>query len=112
MKLGELLADNARIDSRAQAIVVGGLASDSRSVKPGDVFFALAGHKTDGARFIESAIAAGAVAVVGEHAPPGGGRVPFVTTPNARHALSLAAAKIFPRQPATVAAVTGTSGKT
>jgi len=112
MKLGELLADNARIDSRAQAIVVGGLASDSRSVKPGDVFFALAGHKTDGARFIDSAIAAGAVAVVGEHAPPGGGRVPFVTTPNARHALSLAAAKIFPRQPATVAAVTGTSGKT
>ena len=112
MKLGELLADNARIDSRAQAIVVGGLASDSRSVKPGDVFFALAGHKTDGARFIESAIAAGAVAVVGEHAPPGGGRVPFVTTPNARRALSLAAAKIFSRQPATVAAVTGTSGKT
>ena len=112
MKLGELLGDDARIDSRAQAIVVGGLASDSRSVKPGDVFFALVGHKTDGARFIESAIAAGAVAVVGEHAPPGERRVPFVTTPNARRWLSLAAAKIFPRQPATIAAVTGTSGKT
>jgi UDP-N-acetylmuramoyl-L-alanyl-D-glutamate--2,6-diaminopimelate ligase len=112
MKLGELLGDHARIDLRAQAVVVGGLASDSRSVKPGDVFFALAGHKTDGARFIESAIAAGAVAVVGEHAPPGGRRVPFVTTPNARRSLALAAAKIFPRQPATIAAVTGTSGKT
>jgi UDP-N-acetylmuramoyl-L-alanyl-D-glutamate--2,6-diaminopimelate ligase len=38
--------------------------------------------------------------------------VPFVTTPNPRRALSLAAAKFFPRQPATIAAVTGTSGKT
>jgi UDP-N-acetylmuramoyl-L-alanyl-D-glutamate--2,6-diaminopimelate ligase len=38
--------------------------------------------------------------------------VPFVTTPNPRGALSLAAAKFFPRQPATIAAVTGTSGKT
>ena len=60
MKLGELLGDDARIDSQAQAINVGGLAVDSRVVKPGDLFFALAGHKTDGARFIEAAIAAGA----------------------------------------------------
>ena len=64
MKLGELLGDDARIDSQAQAINVGGLAVDSRVVKPGDLFFALAGHKTDGARFIEAAIAAGAVAVL------------------------------------------------
>ncbi|MGH6678244.1 MAG: UDP-N-acetylmuramoyl-L-alanyl-D-glutamate--2,6-diaminopimelate ligase, partial [Bradyrhizobium sp.] len=112
MTLGELLGDNARIDARAQAIVVGGLASDSRIVKPGDIFFALAGQKTDGARFIDSAIAAGAVAIVGERAPPAGHPVPFVTTPNARRALSLAAAKVFPRQPATIVAVTGTSGKT
>jgi UDP-N-acetylmuramoyl-L-alanyl-D-glutamate--2,6-diaminopimelate ligase len=112
MTLGELLADNARIDPRARAIVVGGLASDSRTVKPGDIFFALAGQKTDGARFIDSAIAAGAVAIVGEHAPAAGYPVPFITTPNARRALSLAAAKIFARQPATIAAVTGTSGKT
>ena len=39
-------------------------------------------------------------------------RVPFVTTPNPRRALALAAAKFFPAQPATIAAVTGTSGKT
>ena len=41
-----------------------------------------------------------------------GGRVPFVVTPNPRRALALAAAKFYPRQPATIAAVTGTSGKT
>ena len=38
--------------------------------------------------------------------------MPFVVTPNPRRALALAAAKFYPRQPATIAAVTGTSGKT
>ena len=47
-------------------------------MKPGDLFFALAGSKTDGARFIDAAIAAGAVAVAGDHPPQGVRRVPFV----------------------------------
>jgi UDP-N-acetylmuramoyl-L-alanyl-D-glutamate--2,6-diaminopimelate ligase len=100
------------IDPHAQAGVVTGLAVDSRTVKPGDVFFALAGSKTDGARFIDAAIASGAVAIAGDHPPQGVLPVPFVTTPNPRRALALAAAKFFPRQPGTIAAVTGTSGKT
>ena len=112
MKLGELFGEDARIDPQAQATVVDGLAVDSRLVKQGDLFFAVAGHKTDGVRFIGAAIAAGAVAVVGEEPPPRACPVPFVTTANARRALSLAAAKFFSRQPATIAAVTGTSGKT
>ncbi len=112
MKLGELFGDDARLDAAARATPIGGLAVDSRAVKAGDLFFALAGQKTDGARFIDTALAAGAVAVAGERAPPGGCRVPFVVTPNARRALALAAAKFFPLQPATIAAVTGTSGKT
>jgi UDP-N-acetylmuramoyl-L-alanyl-D-glutamate--2,6-diaminopimelate ligase len=112
MKLGELFGADARIEEQAKDLDVGGLAVDSRAVKRGDVFFALAGHKTDGSRFIDAAIAAGAVAVAGEAVPAGGCPVPFVTTPNARLALSLAAARFFPRQPAVIAAVTGTSGKT
>ena len=112
MKLGELFGADARIDPQAKDLHIGGVAVDSRAVKPADVFFALAGHKTDGARFIEAAIAAGAAAVAGEQVPTAACRVPFVITPNARLALSLAAAKIFPLQPATIAAVTGTSGKT
>jgi UDP-N-acetylmuramoyl-L-alanyl-D-glutamate--2,6-diaminopimelate ligase len=112
MKLGELFGADARIDSQAKDLHIGGVAVDSRAVKAGDLFFALAGHKTDGARFAEAAIAAGAVAIAGEQAPASGCSVPFVTTPNARLALSLAAARFFPLQPATIAAVTGTSGKT
>ncbi|MGL3107588.1 UDP-N-acetylmuramoyl-L-alanyl-D-glutamate--2,6-diaminopimelate ligase [Bradyrhizobium sp. BR 1432] len=111
MKLRELLGNDAAIEPAATALDVSGLALDSRQVRPGDLFFALAGSKTDGARFIDAAVAAGAVAVVGDHAPDGR-KVPFVTVANPRRALALAAAKFFPAQPATIAAVTGTSGKT
>jgi UDP-N-acetylmuramoyl-L-alanyl-D-glutamate--2,6-diaminopimelate ligase len=111
MKLRELYGDVATLDARTGELAVTGLAMDSREVKPGDVFFALAGSKTDGARFIDAAIASGAVAVVGEHAS-GDERVPFIAMSNPRRALALAAAKFYPRQPPTIAAVTGTSGKT
>jgi UDP-N-acetylmuramoyl-L-alanyl-D-glutamate--2,6-diaminopimelate ligase len=112
MRLRDLFNDDATIDPRAETVEVTGIAADSRSVKPGELFFALAGSKTDGARFIDQAIAAGAAAVAGDHPPPGDRRVPFVTTSNPRRALALAAAKFYPRQPQTIVAVTGTSGKT
>jgi len=112
MRLRDLFSDDATIDPSADAVAVGGLAVDSRAVKPGDLFFALAGVRTDGARFIDAAIKAGAVAVAGDHPPQGALGVPFVVTSNARRALSLAAARFYPRQPATIAAATGTSGKT
>src|ERR1700731_1672913 len=112
MKLRELFSDDATIEPQAEAAVVSGLAVDSRAVKPGDLFFAISGAKTDGARFIDAAIAAGAVAVAGDHPPSGRCRVPFVSTLNARRSLALAAAKFFSRQPSPIAAVTGTSGKT
>jgi UDP-N-acetylmuramoyl-L-alanyl-D-glutamate--2,6-diaminopimelate ligase len=112
MKLRDLFSDDVTIEPQADATEVTGLAVDSRAVKPGDVFFALAGSKTDGSRFIDAAIASGAVAVAGDHPPQGELRVPFVATSNPRRALALAAARFYPRQPATIAAVTGTSGKT
>ena len=112
MRLRDLFSHDAAIEPQAEAIAVRGLAVDSRAVKPGDLFFALAGSKTDGSRFINAAIASGAVAIACERAPAGEHRVPFVVTPNARRALALAAARFYPRQPQTIAAVTGTSGKT
>src|SRR5258705_4211936 len=112
MKLRDLFSDDAVIEPQAEAVVVTGVAVDSRAAKPGDLFFALAGHRTDGARFIDAAIASGAVAVAADRPPQAGSRVPFVITPNPRRALALAAAKFYPRQPETIAAVTGTSGKT
>lgn len=112
MKLCDLFSGNAVVDAQSGAIAVTGLAVDSRAVKPGDVFFALAGAKTDGARFIDQAIASGAVAVVSDRVTEGDRRVPRIASSNPRRALALAAARFYPTQPATIAAVTGTSGKT
>ena len=113
MNLGELLTGSAKLDAAAAAIAVGGLTADSRTVTPGAVFFAMAGSKADGSAFAAQAAAAGAAAIVGEKAPPALPQgVPFVPVANTRRALALAAARFFGRQPATIAAVTGTSGKT
>ncbi len=113
MKLCEILPADAEVDARHAALDVCGVTADSRTVRPGDLFVAIAGNKTDGNKFIAAAIAAGAVAVLAERRPdalPTG--VAFVRVGNARRALALVAAKMFPRQPQIIAAVTGTSGKT
>jgi len=111
LKLCDLLGGEVAIEPADAALEVGGLAFDSRMVRPGDVFFALTGSREDGARFTTAAIAAGAVAVVGDHGGPGCS-VPFIRIENPRRILALAAARLFPAQPATTVAVTGTSGKT
>lgn len=111
MKLRDLFSNDAVMAPQVADIAISGLAVDSRSVQPGDLFFALLGAKTDGARFIAQAVASGAVAVAGEQEAEGLA-VPFVKLGNARRALAQAAAKLYPRQPQVIAAVTGTSGKT
>ena len=112
MKLRDLFSGDAIIGAQHADVAVSGIAVDSRAVKPGDAFFALAGVKTDGARFIDQAIASGAVAVVSDRVPEKDNRAVFIAAPNPRRALALAAARFYPRQPQTIAAVTGTSGKT
>ena len=92
---------------------VAGLTADSRAVKPGFVFFAMPGARADGLSYAQAAINAGAMAVVAERAPGQALQgAPLILTANVRAALSAAAARFHPAQPATIVAVTGTSGKT
>jgi UDP-N-acetylmuramoyl-L-alanyl-D-glutamate--2,6-diaminopimelate ligase len=93
------------------SLAVAGLASDSRKVGPGSVFVAVPGTKADGMSFAPQAIAAGAAAIVGEAEAPQGLALPYVRVADVRRSLALAAARIHPRQPEKVVAVTGTSGK-
>ena len=92
-----------------------GLAADSREVKPGFLFAALKGVKSDGANFIADAVKRGAVAVLG---PPDIAErvkkygVRFIADNNPRLKLSEMAAEFYAGQPNCVAAVTGTNGKT
>ncbi len=110
MTLGGLFPED-KVDPRFADIAVAGIAADSRKAAPGFLFFAISGAKADGAHFAQAAVKAGAVAVATERSLdiPG---VAFIQVKNVRRALALAAAKFHPRQPATIAAVTGTSGKT
>jgi len=114
MKLREILPPDAEIAAGNGDVDCGGVTADSRAVKSGDLFVAIAGGKTDGLRFVEQAVAAGAIAIMAQGAPERSlpDDVAFVRVDNARRALAYAAAKIYPRQPQCIAAVTGTSGKT
>jgi len=114
MMLRDLLTSEARCDGRFGTLAVTGISADSRAVKPGFLFVAVPGTKVDGLGFLSQAVAGGAVAVLAECEPPAPlpAHVALVSVPNVRRALALAAARFYPRQPATIAAVTGTSGKT
>ncbi len=108
MRLSELIGGNgaaARIDIR-------GLSSDSRTVRDGYLFAALAGTSSKGSDFVGQAIAKGAVAVLADPQAEIAERdIYVVTDPNPRRRLALMAARFFGGQPDTMVAVTGTNGK-
>jgi len=89
---------------------VTGLTSDSRKVRPGMLFAALAGTKADGSGYIGDAAARGAVAAIAGQAAEAG--IPVLAVSNPRRLLALAAARFYGAQPQTMVAVTGTAGKT
>ncbi|WP_457150342.1 UDP-N-acetylmuramoyl-L-alanyl-D-glutamate--2,6-diaminopimelate ligase [Mesorhizobium sp. P5_C1] len=111
MKLRDL-AGILPVEGTASAdLEVTGISSDSRQVKPGVVFFALAGTKADGATYAADAARRGAAAIVAGSAIAGL-PVPVLAVDDPRLALALSAARYFGKQPETMVAVTGTSGKT
>lgn len=92
---------------------VGGIAVDSRKVRPGDLFVALRGEKADGHDYLAAAARAGAVAALVERdvpAPP----LPCVRVPSTAAALARTAANLHgdPSARLVVVGVTGTNGKT
>ena len=100
MKLSELIGQDGQIDARFAAREITGIAADSRKVKPGYLFVAVPGTKSDGLSFVPQALAAGAAAILAERTPD---KLPddvaFVQTTNARRTLALAAARFY-RAPA------------
>ncbi len=94
---------------------VGGISIDTRSLQPGDAFFAITGDRTDGHNFLTAAVAAGAsVLVVGEGRLAAMGRLsaPMIVVPDVLHALENVGAAARARSKAKVIAVTGSAGKT
>ena len=96
----------------APKTTIGGLASDSRRVRPGDVFFAYRGSTFDGHAFAADAVAAGAVAVVSERPLAVG--VPNVVVSGLGRRIGGFARRFFgaPEPGFALVGVTGTNGKT
>jgi len=99
--------------------IVTGLAVDSRNVREGFVFIAIPGTRLDGADFADFAIRQGAACVVVTQ--EGAGKifhqtgelvVPTFVSEDPRALLPRLAARFYTHQPGTIAAVTGTNGKT
>ena len=113
MTLQQLL-QGAEVLSQSGNPAVTGVEYDSRRVRPGTVFVAMKGETSDGNRFIDKAIAAGAVAVVTDSATesprPG---VAWTLVPHGRRALARLSANFYKRPAERIAntGITGTNGK-
>ena len=90
---------------------VTGFAIDHRKIAPGNVFGAFQGQAVDGEAFIAAAIRAGAIAVVTRPEARVEGAAHFADA-NPRKAFAMLAARFYTPIPETIAAVTGTNGKT
>jgi UDP-N-acetylmuramoyl-L-alanyl-D-glutamate--2,6-diaminopimelate ligase len=108
------LLDGAEVLARSGDPGVNGVEYDSRRVKPGCVFVAMRGETSDGNRFIDAAIKAGAVAVVTDsptEKPREG--VAWAVVPQGRRALARLSANFYkrPAERIAVTGITGTNGK-
>jgi UDP-N-acetylmuramoyl-L-alanyl-D-glutamate--2,6-diaminopimelate ligase len=110
----EQILEGTEVLSRSGEASVTGVAYDSRRVKPGYVFVAMRGETSDGNRFIDRAIAAGAVAVVtdspAEQQRPG---IAWAQVPHGRRALARLSGNFYkkPAERLAVTGITGTNGK-
>ncbi len=116
MRLTNLTASSKELVLEGEDREVTAITADSREVAKGALFAAIPGTAHDGRAFIADAIARGAATVLvpadTDTAAIASRGTSVLKTADIRGAVSAVAALFYPRQPATVAAVTGTSGKT
>ena len=110
-------AESSMLSSSAVDPAVTGVGSDTRTLRPGEVFVVVAGTRDDGARYVSDAVARGAGALVvppSARAAAEASGLPFSVTDDARGALAALAAAFHghPARDMQVVGVTGTNGKT
>jgi UDP-N-acetylmuramoyl-L-alanyl-D-glutamate--2,6-diaminopimelate ligase len=108
------LLDGAEVLAQTGDPSLSGVEYDSRRVKPGFAFVAMRGETSDGNRFIDQAIKAGAVAIVTDSSveKPREG-VAWALVPHGRRALARLSANFYrhPAERIAVTGITGTNGK-
>ena len=108
MRLSALLKGVGYEGPEPEDVEIKGISYDTRTLRPGELFVALRGYKTDGHRYIEQARQKGAAAVLAEE---GDG---VIRTADGRAALAALSANWFghPARQLKLIGVTGTNGKT
>jgi UDP-N-acetylmuramoyl-tripeptide--D-alanyl-D-alanine ligase len=107
-QISELLLGNQVGEHRHAEAEITGFSVDTRTLQPGDLFFALRGENHDGNAYIEQALELGASAVIAERPADG----PVILVPDALKALQQLAAWARLRWAGDVIGVTGSAGKT
>ena len=118
MKLKEVLKEVEILETNGDLEVdITNIASDSRKIFEGGVFFAIKGFSLDGTKFIESAIKNGAIAIVVESdfdMNLAQKNITYIKLKNIRKALAIASCNLYdnPSKKLKLVGVTGTKGKT
>ena len=89
-----------------------GVTTDSRNVRPGDLYVALVGTRFDGQDFVNAAVVAGARGAVVSRAPAAASEVPLYPVDDTLVALGRLATHRRVAFPGPVMGITGSSGKT
>lgn len=117
--LGTLLSDYVEVSAAWAKQPIVGIAVDSRTVRSGDVFFAVRGGSRHGLDFLEAVESAGAAAVVWE--PPyekaletAPSKIPLIAIPQLRQKLGSIISRFYddPSRKLQLIGITGTDGKT
>lgn len=114
MKFRDILSNLQTLAASGDAEITG-IAYDSRKVKPGFLFFAMRGESSDGNRFVDAALRAGATGLVTDSettAAPA--NIAFARVAHGRRALAKVSANFYgrPADHLKLTGVTGTNGKT
>lgn len=121
MNWKDLVAEITAVDASGDSPeAITGVEYDSRRVRPGAVFVAMKGGSTDGNRFIDKALASGALGIITDSSPTFDhllvyrAGIPVLEVEHGRRALAEAAAAFFghPERKLAATGITGTNGKT
>jgi UDP-N-acetylmuramoyl-tripeptide--D-alanyl-D-alanine ligase len=105
-------AVGGRIAAGAADAMIEGAAIDSRAVRGGELFFAFAGERTDGHRFVADALTRGAAAAMVQEDLPAPARGALIRVPDTFKALHDLARHVRTRTPEKLVGITGSAGKT
>ena len=103
------VAEMLGLECRSNAVATG-WSVDSRTIQPGDLFFALRGPIHDGHAYVAEVFQKGAIGVVADRPVEGSGAI--LRVPDSTAALQQVAARARQIWPGDLVAVTGSAGKT